>query len=367
MFVLAITQCTALMAHEPTWEGLAKGLLVLAVLWWAWVGYSWLTSVVDPEEGTVRFAVFAAMAGLLVAALCVPEAFEGQGLLFAGAYGVVRIGHLVLFGVASRDLPTLRRSVWTGLVPSTIVGVSLIAGASQLDGTAQGIVWLLAISLDMAGPLVFGSEGWRLVPHHFAERHGLIFIIALGESIVAIGVGAEHGVDAGVVAAAVLGMAVAAAMWWAYFDVVALVAERRLSAATPGREQNELARDAYSFLHLPMVAGVVLIALGMKKTLEHVDEPLHAETAAALVGGLALYLLSHVAVRLRATRTLNKDRLLSAVVLLALVPVATEVDALVTLAAVAVVVWAMIAYETTRFGEARQAVRHGTHSDPPVV
>jgi low temperature requirement protein LtrA len=367
VFVLAITQCTALMAGDLSWEGLAKGLLVLAVLWWAWVGYSWLTSVVDPEEGTVRFAVFAAMAGLLVAALCVPDVYEDQGLLFAGAYGVVRIGHLVLFGVASRDQPTLRRSVWTGLVPSTVVGVTLLAVASQLDGVAQGALWLVAISLDMAGPLIFGSEGWQLVPRHFAERHGLIFIIALGESIVAIGVGAEHGVDAGVVAAAVLGMAVAAAMWWAYFDVVALVAERRLALAPPGREQNELARDSYSFLHLPMVAGVVLIALGMKKTLEHVDEPLATEAAAALVGGLALYLLSHVAVRLRNVGSVNKDRLLVAVLLLALVPAATEVDALVTLAAVTVVIWSMIGYETTRFGEARQAVRHGTHVDPPAV
>ena len=315
----------------------------------------------------VRLAVFGAMAGLLVAALCVPEVFEDRGLLFAGAYGVVRVGHLVLFGVASRGHPTLRRSVWTGLVPSTIVGVSLLAAASQLDGVAQGGLWALAISLDMAGPLVFGSEGWQLVPRHFAERHGLVFIIALGESIVAIGVGAEHGVDAGVVVAAVLGIALAAAMWWAYFDVVALVAERRLSAAAPGKEQNELARDSYSFLHLPMVAGVVLIALGMKKTLQHVDEPLAIEAAAALVGGLGLYLLAHVAFRLRNLGSVNKERLVLGVVLLALVPAAAEVDAVVALAVAVVLVWAMIAYEAVRFAAARDAVRHGEHADPPSV
>src|SRR3989454_11328264 len=110
VFVLAITQCTALMADTPTWAGLAKGMLVLGVLWWSWVGYAWLTSVVDPEEGLVRFAIFAAMAALLVAALCVPKAFGGLALLFACSYAVVRIAHIVLFTVASRDDAALRRS-----------------------------------------------------------------------------------------------------------------------------------------------------------------------------------------------------------------------------------------------------------------
>src|SRR3954454_15692425 len=125
VFVLAITQCTALMAHDPTWEGLAQGLLVLGMLWWAWVGYAWLTSVVDPEEGAVRFAMFAAMAALLVAALCVPKAFGSLALLFACSYAVVRVGQLILFMLASRDDPELRRSVWTGLVGSTVIAVGL--------------------------------------------------------------------------------------------------------------------------------------------------------------------------------------------------------------------------------------------------
>src|SRR5918998_5434112 len=191
VFVLALTQCTALMADDPTWEGLVRGLLVLGVLWWAWVGYSWLTSVVDPEEGVVRLAMFAAMAGLLVVALCVPEAFDSTGLLFACAYAVVRAGHLVLYTVASRDDPALRRSVVTGLLGSTSLGVVLLVAAAFADGPLQGGLWALALALDMAGPYLFGAEGWKLVPSHFAERHGLIVIIALGESIVAIGVGAE--------------------------------------------------------------------------------------------------------------------------------------------------------------------------------
>src|SRR4051812_3833649 len=218
VFVLAITQCTALMAHEPTWRGLAKGVLVLGVLWWSWVGYAWLTSVVDPEEGTVRLAIFAAMAGLLVAALCVPDVFDDTALLFACAYAGVRAAQIALFVVASRDDPALRQSV-SGLAVSTAIGTGLLIGASFADGALQGAIWATALLLDMGGPFLFGSEGWKLVPAHFAERHGLIVLIALGESIVAIGVGAEVGVDAGVVIAAVLGVAVAAALWWLYFDV----------------------------------------------------------------------------------------------------------------------------------------------------
>jgi low temperature requirement protein LtrA len=358
VFVLAITQCTALMAADPTWEGLVRGTILLGVLWWAWVGYAWLTSVVDPEEGAVRLAIFAAMAALLVVSLCVPEAYGDLGLTFAIAYGMVRVGQLVLLGLAGRDDPTLRHSVWIGLVPSTAVGIGLLVAASQVDGDVQLALWGAALALDVLGPFLFGSEGWKLVPHHFAERHGLIFIIALGESIVAIGVGAEAGVDAGVIVAAVLGVALAAAMWWAYFDVVALVAERRLSGLPVGKEQNEMARDSYSILHFPMVAGVVLIALGMKKTIAHTDAPLEPEIAFALIGGLAIYLLAHVAFRLRNIRTLNTRRLVLAVGLLAFVPLGDELDAVITLAVVAGLMCALVGYEAIRYAEGRDQIRH---------
>jgi low temperature requirement protein LtrA len=362
VFVLAITQCTALMASEPTWQGLAKGLAVLAVLWWSWVGYAWLTSVVDPEEGIVRLVIFAAMAGLLVVALCVPEAFDEQALLFACAYGVVRFSQIALFIVASRDDPALRQSV-VGLAGGTALGVGLLVAAAFLDGAAQGALWALAILLDMGEPYLFGSEGWRLAPGHFAERHGLIVIIALGESIVAIGVGAEVGVGAGVVVAAVLGIVVAAALWWLYFDVVALVAQRRLVQAAPGREQNEMARDSYSYLHFPMVAGIVLLALGLKKTIGDVGEPLKLVPAVALLGGSSLYLLAHVAFRLRNLHTLNRQRLLCAALLLALIPAAVELPALATLGIVAALFSVLIAYEAIRFAAARDRIRHQLASE----
>ena len=357
VFVLALTQCTALMAAQPTWEGVARGLLVLGVLWWAWVGYAWLTSVVNPEEGTVRLVMFAAMAAMLVVALCVPEAFDAEALVFALAYGVVRAAQIALFVLASRDDPQLRSSVW-GLAASTAVGVGLLIAASGTDGVTQGALWALALALDMGGPYFFGQDGWKLAPGHFAERHGLIIIIALGESIVAVGVGSEGKVDAGVIAGATLGITVAAAQWWLYFDVVALVAERRLSRAAVGHEQNGIARDSFSYLHFPMVAGIALVALGMKKTLGHTGEELKVEIASALLGGAAIYLLAHVAFRWRNIHTFNRQRTVAAGLLIALIPLAVEVPALAALAILAAVMVVLVTYETVRFAEVRDRLRH---------
>jgi low temperature requirement protein LtrA len=363
VFVLALTQCTALMAAQPTWEGLAKGLLVLALMWWTWVGYAWLTSAVNPEEGVVRIAMFAAMAAVLVASLCIPEAFDSSAAVFAGAYAVVRGAHILLYLTASRGNPELRRAV-LGLGVSTFVGVALISLAAAFDGPVQGGIWALALALDYVGPYLGFAEGWTLAPGHFAERHALIVIVALGESIVAVGVGADVGVDAGVVAAAVLGIAVAAGLWWLYFDVVALVAAHHLAQAREGRERNEMARDSYSYLHLPMIAGIVLIALGMKKTLGNVSDPLEPVPAVALYGGTILYLVGHLAFRLRNVRTVNWQRLVTALLLTALVPVALEVPALVAVGLLAAVMVALVAYEAIRFAEARDRVRRQLGHEP---
>jgi low temperature requirement protein LtrA len=345
------------MSHHPTWEGLAQGLLVLGVLWWSWTGYAWLTSVVDPEEGAVRIAMFAAMAAFLLVAICVPEAFDSLAIEFALAYGAVRAAHIALFILASRDDPALRRST-VGLAGGTAIGVGLLIAASSFDGATQAAVWSLALMLDMAEPFFFGSAGWRLVPRHFAERHGLIIIIALGESIVAIGVGAESQLTAGVAAAAVLGIALAAALWWIYFDVVALVSARRLVRAPEGRERNELARDSYSYLHFPMVAGIVLVAVALKKTLAHVGDPLEVVPAFALLGGVAFYLLGHVAFRVRHIHSVNRQRLVMALALFGLLPLAVDVSALASLAIVTALLCALIAYETVSYGEGRARVRH---------
>ena len=360
VFVLAITECTSLMSHHPSWSGLAQGLLVLGVLWWAWAAYAWLTSVIDPEAGPVRLAFFAAMASMLIAAICVPEAFGDLALAFALSIGFFRVAHIALFTIAGSDAPDLRRSV-QALTVSTAIAVGLLAAASAFDGLAQAALWVLALALDFGGPYFFGVEGWQLVPGHFAERHGLIIIIALGESIVEIGVGAAGHLDLGIGVAAVLGVGIAAALWWLYFDVVALVSARRLSEAEPGRVQNALARDSYSYLHLLLVAGIVLAAFGLKTVLAHTGAHLDWVTAFALLGGIGLYLLGLVAFRYRHVRTWNTRKVMLTALLLVLIPVATVIPALATEAIATVLLVLLIIREHTRYGERRDELRaHNT-------
>ena len=352
------------MSGLPTWEGVGQAMLVLGAMWWAWVGYAWLTSVVDPEEGGVRIAMFAAVAGLLVVGLCVPEAFGERALPFAIAYALVRAGQITLFLIAGRDDPNLRRSI-LGLAISTTLGVGLLVGAAFVDGGAQWALWITAIVIDFGGPALFGASGWTLEPTHFAERHNLIIILALGESIVALGVGAEITLGTEVYLAAVFGVGIAAALWWIYFDVVSLVTARRLLLAPAGRQRNELARDSYSYLHFPMVAGIILVAFGLEEALHHLDDPLEVVPAFALFGGVALYLLAHVALRWRNAHTVSRTRLGVAVLLLAAWPVSLLVPALAALIAVNVVLWPMIAWETAHYDDRRYRLRHGLDVDPP--
>src|SRR5918996_2262069 len=230
VFVFAITQVTGLMSSDPTWEGLGRGLLVLAAIWWAWASYSWLTNTIDPDLPVGRLSVLAAMAAMLIVALAVPEAFGSDALLFAGAYLLVRALHIVVYASAADEVSV--RATMRALAPTSIAAPALLVGAGFLDGAEQAAVWCLALAIDYSGPYVRGVAGLTVSPAHFAERYGLIVIIALGESIVAIGVGAAGlELGAGVILAAVLGMVLAAGLWWAYFDYVARAAERRLIRA----------------------------------------------------------------------------------------------------------------------------------------
>ncbi|HYY07462.1 MAG TPA: low temperature requirement protein A [Actinomycetota bacterium] len=200
-------------------------------------------------------------------------------------------------------------------------------------------------------------RGWRVSPAHFVERFASIVIIALGESIVAIGVGAARlPLAAGAIAAALLGITVAACLWWAYFDWVVYVAQARLAEAT-GAARARFARDAYSYLHLPMVGGIVLFAFGLKTMLPHVGDPLGGVAALGLSGGIALYLLGHVALRLRIGAGFGRGRPIASILLVGLVPVATRVPASTALALVAAVCVTLIVYEVVRHREARAWIR----------
>jgi low temperature requirement protein LtrA len=355
VLVFAITQVTGLLVADPEWAGLARGLLVLGALWWAWVGYAWLTNSVNAEDEVNRLAMFAAMAAMFIVSLAVPGAFGDDGVIFGAAYLAVRGLHLVLYAASARDDREVLAAVGR-LAPGALLASALILAAGFTDGALQGALWALALLVDFGGTRRGGAAGWRVSPGHFAERHGLIVIIALGESIVAIGVGAGADLDAGVIAAALLGVVVSGALWWAYFDVVAIVAERTLRSAT-GRARSAQARDSYSYLHFPMVAGIVLFAFGAKKTLAHVEDPLKLVPAVGLCGGVALYLLGHIGFRLRNVHSLNRQRLALAIVLLALVPAATEIPALVSLAVIAALCAGLIAFEAVRYAEARARIR----------
>jgi low temperature requirement protein LtrA len=356
VFVFAITQVTALMSHDPHWDGLGHGMLVLAVLWWAWAAYGWLTNYIAAEEDRERLLMLAVMGAFLVAALATPEAFGDHALLVAVAYAIARWLHIFIFAEANDDVDA--GQAIARLARTALPAPLLLIASAFLDSPAREALWVIAFSLDFAGPYVFGIRGFRVSPAHFAERFSLIVIIALGESIVAIGTGI-HELDAGTILAALLGLVVAFGLWWAYFDVVAIVAERRFRESE-GYTRLKLARDSYSYLHLPMIAGIVLLALGMKKTLAHVDEPLDTVPAVALFGGIALYYAGHVGFRLRNVRTLNKQRLAAIFVCVALIPVATEVDAIVAVALASAVTSSVIAYEALRYAEARDRIRHET-------
>ena len=354
VFVFALTQVTLLMSKHPTWTGLGQGLLVLAALWWAWGAYAWLTNYIAAEEDRERLLMFAVMGAFLVTALAVPNAFGDDALLFAVAYAVARWLHIFIFAEANDDLDAaeaIRR-----LARTALPAPALLIAASFLDGPAQALLWALALAIDFSGPYVFGVSGFRVSPAHFAERFSLIVIIALGESIVAIGAGLEGDLDAGVVGAALLGLVIACGIWWAYFDVVAIVSEHHFREAR-GERLVLMARDSYSYLHLPIIAGIVLVALGVKKAIGHVDEPLDTIPAVALFGGIALYYAGHLGFRLRNVRTLNRPRLVALVACLCLIPAAREVDAIVALALAAGVTSAVIAFETIRYADARRRVR----------
>jgi low temperature requirement protein LtrA len=357
VFVFAMTQVTSRLADDPTWGGVLRGMLVLAALWWAWEVYAWLTSALDVDEGGVRLAMLASIGAMLIVALAVPGAFGDDAVLFGVAYLLVRLLHLGLSANVARDDPD-RRGALLRFAPTAILGPSLLVAAGFLEGDVRITLWVVALAIDYLGPVVIGfGGGWRVAPEHFAERHGLIILIALGESIIAIGVGAGFDLDAGVIVAATLGIVVVSALWWLYFDVAAIFARRRLMEAS-GLELHRLALHAYGYLHLPMVAGIVLFALGLKTTLGHFGEPLETVPAVGLCGGAALYLLGLIAFLFRTTGRVFRRRTIGAIALLALILAAVAIPALAALALVSALCSLVVAYEVVRYRVDRVRVRH---------
>jgi low temperature requirement protein LtrA len=353
--VFAITQVSTFLTLHSTWGGLGRGLLLLSALWFAWSSYAWLTNMLDPEEGLVRLAMFVAIGAMLIVSLAAPRAFGSDGVAFGVAYFVVRSVQVLLFAKAGRRDPDVAAAaVRLGV---SLVAPALLVVAGTVHGSARLWLWGAALAILYVGPLVGHMRGFRVSPEHFVERFGLIIIIALGESIVAIGVGAAGvSLDAGVVVAALLGMTVAACLWWSYFDWLIYAAQARLVQLT-GAQRAALARDAYSLLHLPMVAGIVLFAFGVRITLEDVGASLSTIPAICLFGGIALYMLAHVLQRLRLGGGFGRGRPVATVLLVALFPLGTVVPALASLGMVAAVCVGLIVYEVTRHRESRAYIR----------
>ena len=369
VFVFAITQVTAFMAQDLGWRSVLRGLVLLALLWWAWCSYAWLGNQARADEGIVRAAVIVAMAALFLVALAIPAAWGGASgsirapVLLAVALAVVRLGHLAVYAVAASGDRGLRRQLLRTALPVGAAAVLLVAGA-VVGGPAQTGLWALALAVDYTGVYVAGTD-WRLpAPGHFAERHGLIVIIALGESLIAIGAAGAHALTVPSLAGALLGLTVSLALWWAYFDVVAPVAERVLRSKQ-GTERVRLARDSYTYLHFPMVAGIIYLALGLKKVALYVSDgaqhsladPLPTTALWSLYGGVAVYLIAHLAFRLRNVGSINRPRAVVAVFLLLAPLVIGFLPALAALGVLAAALTGLIAFEVVHYAEARARVR----------
>lgn len=346
VFVLAISQTTELVLEQrPSWISLLGGLLTLCVLWRGWSGFAWLTSALDPASTATRVAVFVALGAFTVLALSISEAFRGFGLVFAAAYAVIRGLHVFLGWLASSGdrlfRSTVLRNAWGG-----VAAVVFLVIGSLVQGPAQYVCWSVAVLADYAIPASSDDVGWKLVPGHFAERHALIMIIALGESILAIGIGVRaSGVAPATVALTLVSVTLVATLWWAYFDGVAELGERRLAALPPGPERNRLARVGYTLLHLPLFAGDILASLGVHSALHDPGHPFPLEVSAATFGGLAAYLLGLVGFRVLMTGTLNRERLAVAVLMLVLIPVGPLVPGWAALSAAVVLMVVLIALE----------------------
>ena len=353
VFGFAFTQVTTFWVEHNSWGGLGQGLLVLATLWWVWASFAWLTNTANTEADLVLAVVVVATTGVFVAALAVPGAFNGDRLLFGISILGVLTTFVGLYAEVSRGLPDQLAAVLR-MSRTAVPSAGLILGAAFVPTGVRPVLWGLAIVVGLFGPNLGGLGGWRVFPAHFAERHGLILIIAIGESLSAVGY-ATRGthLDGAEVGTAVLGLAVAAAFWLAYFDF-ASGGIRRLLEGSSGVQRIALARDAYTYMHLPMVVGILLFAFAMRTALVHPGADLETVPAVALCCSNAVYLLAFVGLRWRASGNLGIGRPIASAAFLLLTPAARVVPAVAGLALVGSVWAGLHVYELVHWREARR-------------
>jgi low temperature requirement protein LtrA len=350
VFVFAVTQVSHLLLGHLSWTGAGQAALVLLVVWWAWNYTTWVTNELDPDSVVVRLLLIALMLASMLMAIAIPEAFGDRALLFAVSYVAIQVGRHSFLTFAAADRDTIeRRRAGRILVWFVAAGVLWIAGALA-DGSTRTLLWLAALALDYTAPLVtfwlpwrprLSPEAWQVGTEHFAERFQLFIIIALGESIVVTGATtADLDLTTARVAAFALAFLATAALWWLYFSLVAAIAQRRLEQSA---NRTLLARDAYTYLHVVIVAGILLCAVGDELVIAHPTEELPDAELVAVVCGPALYLVAHVALRLRMTGTISARRLAGALACLAIGAVGSFVSAIAVAALLLAVLVAVIA------------------------
>jgi low temperature requirement protein LtrA len=349
VFVFAVTQVSHLLLGHLTWEGAGQAALVLLVVWWSWNYTTWVTNELDPSSSVVRLLLIALMLASLLMAIAIPQAFGAKALLFAASYVAIQVGRHSFLTFVAADRGTIERERAARILTWFVVaGVLWIAGALA-DGSARTVLWLVALTLDYGAPLVtfwvpgrprLRPEVWDVGTAHFAERFQLFIIIALGESIVVTGAtAAELDLTTARITALALAFLSTAALWWLYFNLVAAIAERRLAQA---EHRTVLARDAYTYLHVAIVAGILLSAVGDELVIAHPTDELPSAELTAVVCGPALYLLAHVALRLRMTNAISTRRLAGALACLAVGGIGTFAPALVVSAMLLAVLVAVI-------------------------
>jgi low temperature requirement protein LtrA len=361
VFVFAITQVTTLLWRDLTWAGFGRAMLVLALVWWAWSAFVWAANAQPADSPTLRACLLVSSISIFIAGLSVPHAFGREGTLFAVTYAIVRFLHLGLYADASRR----GNAAWSSMVGFMItitIGMVLLLAGSFASGSARIVLWVLAAAIDYAGPAWLTRDRLRGLQHvavaHFAERYSLFVILCLGESIVAIGVGAlgpsaERSLTAALVVAVALGLVITVAMWWTYFEGFAEAAAEELR-----RHDDPVlaAADAYSYLHLVIVAGIITFAVGVKVlTRDAVGVPLPDPARLALCGGVALYLVGIASFSLRMFGEIEYQKLAVAAALLVLYAVVGGLAAWVLAAAVAVLLVALCAAESEAV---RRVIRH---------
>ena len=334
VFVFTVTQLAAVLAEDLSWPGLGKVALMLAIIFYMYGGYAWLTNALDMERPRNRAFLLGGMCGYFVIALAVPGAYDGSGLTFGIGYVAVVLVHLWLFAhVAGGGARAIR-----SLAPSNLLGAALVLAGGALGGDAQVALWIAGAAVSWIVPrLTVDLSSFDVAAGHFVERHGLVVIVAIGESVIAIGIGAaERAVDAELVLVAVVGLLLSAGLWWTYFGGDER-AEAALAGMAPAR-RGRAALEGFGYAHLALLLAVVCVAVGLKKATGHAYDVLEGDQALVLAGGVALFLAADVAFRRVLAIGTGPARAVGAVLAPATIPLGTEVAAIAQLAVLAVVV-----------------------------